>query len=85
MYHGRVTNPQWTNAAWEVLYELADSDREFTSEDVTAGIPEDITTEDTRALGPIMATALRERRILSVGFTRSPRHGHPKRVYIGNN
>lgn len=78
-------NPVWVNAVWEVIHELALEGNEFTSEDVLDRIPESITTTSTKSLGGIMARAMKERVILPIGFKISPKYGHPKRVYIGNN
>lgn len=80
----RKANPTWRNTVFEIIQELAMEEREFTSEDVIARIPEDITTGDTRAIGGLMKTAVRQKMIIPLGYTLSPKHGHPKKFYIGN-
>ncbi len=76
----------WKQSARDGLELLAATGKEFTSEDIRALIPVDITTHEPRALGGIVRKFLADGCIVSVGFRESSNpqaHCRPVRVFRG--
>ena len=80
----RNANEEWKQAAREALDRVMVEMEEFTSEDVFAAIPEEITTHELRAMGPIMRKAIGEKTITPIGVGRSKKpgsHSYYTRIY----
>ena len=76
----------WKQSAREGLDLLAATGQEFTSEDIRALIPADITTHEPRALGGIVKKSIADGQIVSIGFRESSNpqaHCRPVRVFRG--
>lgn len=84
---GRInasTSKLWKDQATNVVRQLAQTGRHFSSDDVMDEIEKlDIVT-DPRALGPVMRKALTDGWIVKTGYAPSRRrHSTPINVYVG--
>ena len=83
----RATNPAWRRAADAAVIEAARWLPRFTTDDVLMMMPDNVTTRDMRALGPVMTAAMRDgviekALILPVNCaTRANNHSRPLQVW----
>lgn len=74
----------WKAAANDALDATIAAGGQFTAEDVRAKIPDDVTTHELRAMGPIMRAAITQKRIKRVGYVMAEsanQHRCPKALY----
>ena len=76
---------RWKLEAERIVIELARTGRHFTSDDVMDALDRlEVTTRDTRALGPVMLKAIRREWIHKTGYTASRRrHSTAIAEYVG--
>lgn len=76
---------RWKLEAERIVINLARTGRHFTSDDVMDALDRlDVTTHDTRALGPVMLKAIRREWIHKTGYTASRRrHSTAIAEYVG--
>ena len=72
-------NPDWNEEAWEEFMDIARTNLEFTSNNVTVRMKSSkAKTHDARAIGPIMLKAARARIIEKTGRYAPGAYGHGK-------
>ena len=78
---------QWAAAAFDAVARCASLGTPFTTDDVWAIMPDDVETHDSRAMGPVIRSAVREGLIQKTGHyrttTRKVAHACPKTEWIG--
>lgn len=81
----KAANPEWTEAARKVLWDLCSSGSEFTTDEAMEALEElGVETHDSRALGGVVRRFINKGLMREVGMTKSRRrHGARIPVYVG--
>ena len=82
---GDNAHQAWKDVALEAVYQAARANRTFIVDEVWRYMPDDISTHDLRAMGPVMLKAIKAGWIVSTDeYTNSARvtaHQNPRRIW----
>lgn len=80
-----AANEEWRKAAFAAVHQAAFQMDEFTTDEVVALMPKSVRTKDTRAFGPILKQAAKDRWVYPTGRYRNSTsavcHSRPKAIW----